>query len=297
MGHTGLRAKLPVHNVTVPCPSADPRSVRLSQLDGPGGQPPAIMATQSPLSHWHRLGEVRHRRELLTTGLSKMEDCISSMSYLTRYPLSQLFDTFQGFRVGRDGMPWASAPEDRTAPNDGITKHPNPPWLPSRCRESNGLPSGPAWCQQRPPSDSHARPSLAMSNPAESRPISTNLHSSSDVLAMAPVACQPHTLEHAWTMAGSWAIGNNQQPCMPEGQNGGLLKANVDAQVLYRSDQKIATTNPTHSSTRCSSWGCIALSSTPRTGWWGWFVCVLGSVSKTRATSRAVCWFSRQRGC
>ncbi len=29
----------------------------------------------------------------------------------------------------------------------------------------------------------------------------------------------------------------------------------------------------------------------------GWFVCVLGSVSKTRATSRAVCWFSRQRGC
>ena len=203
-----------------------------------------------------------------------MEGCISSMSYLDEISTVSAFRHFQDFRVGRDGMPWASAPEDRTAPNDGITKHPNPPWpwhQAGAVSPTGFRPAPPGVSRGRrlihtPGTPWRCQPQQTEQRAAQS---ATNLHSSSDVLAMAPVACQPHALEHAWTTAGSWAIGNNQQPCMPEGQNGGLLKTNVDAQVLDRSDQKIATTNPTHSSTRCSSWGCIVLSSTLRTGWWG----------------------------
>ena len=121
--------------------------------------------------------------------------------------------TFQGFRVGRDGVPWASAPEDRTAPNDGITRHPNPPWLSSRCRESNGLPSGPAYVV----SVSRGRrlihtPGTPWRCQTQQRATqsATDLHSSSNVLAMAPVACQPQypraCLDHGRI------VGHRKQP-------------------------------------------------------------------------------------
>ena len=85
-------------------------------------------------------------------------------------------------------------------------------------------------------------------------------------------------------MAGSWAIGSNQQPCMPTDQNGGLLKTNVNA--LIGSEGRYHRPHTLHSLSVLGVHCPVLHALNGMVG--GGFVGVLGSVNKTRATSRAV---------
>jgi hypothetical protein len=123
-----------------------PVPMRRSRWAATGDQA-APLATTLRIGHdWARYGTVAVSRQKSRTRWIEMI-ALARGAIFHKISTVQLFggplaedDSFhQGFRVGLDGAPGASAPGGRTAPNDGITNHPKPPWLSSRRRESHGL--------------------------------------------------------------------------------------------------------------------------------------------------------------